>query len=238
MCPRYLLLAAAVSAAFPMTALAGEDDFFAGLDVLGGFAFGSSSTTNGGAGFGTVDEVRFGGAIGGGAHIGYRLDPDFSVSLGYQHIRSNIRWSADFLVNPPFSAGTSDFKGTASSDAILGSVAYDMPLSEATTLRGTAGLGLTFNTLSGVTETDRGTGSFVSDVAGHTKIGPVAQVGAGVRHRIAPNAVLGLDALVSYAGGFETGNTRFGNLGTTSINSYEIDRVLRVNLGASIRFAF
>ena len=41
-----------------MTALAGEDDFFAGLDVLGGFAFGSSSTTNGGAGFGTVDEAN------------------------------------------------------------------------------------------------------------------------------------------------------------------------------------
>ncbi|WP_318912990.1 hypothetical protein [Shinella zoogloeoides] len=113
-----------------------------------------------------------------------------------------------------------------------------MPLSEATTLRGTAGLGLTFNTLSGVTETDRGTGSFVSDVADHTKIGPVAQVGAGVWHRITPKAVLGLDALVSYAGGFETGNTRFGNLGTTPINPYEIDRVLRVNLGASIRFAF
>jgi len=48
----------------------------------------------------------------------------------------------------------------------------------------------------------------------------------------------GLDALVSYAGGLETGNTRFGNLDTTPINPYEIDRVLRVNLGASIRFAF
>jgi hypothetical protein len=34
-----------VTVVFPAAALAGEQDFFAGLDVSGGTAFGSSSTT-------------------------------------------------------------------------------------------------------------------------------------------------------------------------------------------------
>lgn len=232
-----VVLVLAVSVSVPMTALAGEDDFFAGLDLLGGVASGSSSTRDGGAPFaggGVVDDVRFGETTGIGGHMGYRFAPDLAVSISYQHIRGDIGWNANF----PLYGVSSGFEGSATSDAVIGSIAYETPLSDATVVRGTAGLGISFNSLSGVVETDRGSGLFLADVADHTKISPVAQVGAGLRHKITPNVALGLDALFAYSGGFETGNTRSGNLGVTDINPYRIDRVWRANIGASIRIAF
>lgn len=127
---------------------------------------------------------------------------------------------------------------SAISNAVLGNVAYELPLSDVTTLRTTAGLGVTFNTLSRVVETNKPIGEFLSDLASHTKVGAAAQIGLGLRRKIVPNVVAGLDGLVAYAGGFETGTTRNGNLGTTGINPYKIDDVWRTTLNASIKVSF
>jgi len=233
---RPLALACVVAMALPATAQ-GEDGVFAGLDILGGMASGSSSTTNGGApiaGGGVVDNVKFGNTVGIGGHIGYRFDPARSVFISYQHIRGDIGWNANF----PLYGVSSRFDGTAISNAILGNVAYEIPLSGATAIRTTAGLGLTFNTLSGLVETDVATGLFLANPAAHTKISPIAQIGVGLRHKIAASTTLALDSTIAYAGGFETGKTRTGNLGVTEINPYKIDDVWRANLAASIRFKF
>lgn len=235
--PNSLILAAIFATALPATAFAGEQGFFVGLDAVGGAAVGSSGTTNGGAPFaggGVVNNVKFGETAGIGGHIGYRFDPAMSVFISYQHIRGGISWDANF----PMVGVASGFSGSAISDAVMGNAAYEFPLSETIAIRATAGLGLTFNTLSGITETDKATGIFLDDVADHTNVSPIAQIGAGIRYKITPNAALGLDASLAYAGGFETGNTRVGNLGVTDINPYRIDNVWRANLGASIRVAF
>lgn len=145
-----------------------------------------------------------------------------------------MSWDATF----PLLGVASDFKGTAISDVVMGNLAYDLALSEATSIRANAGLGLSFNSLSRVVETDVGTGQFLSDVADHTRISPAAQIGAGIQQKVTSNAVLSLNASVGYTGGFETGDTRSGNLGVTSITPYKIDHVWRTGLGASIRFEF
>lgn len=232
-----LLLAVVVFAAFPATALAEEPGFFAGVDVFGGTASGSSNTRDGGApiaGGGVVNDVKFGKTVGIGGHFGYRFDSGMSAFISYQHISGDIDWDADF----PSYGVSSKFDGTATSNAVLGNVAYKLPLSDATSVGATLGLGITFNTLSDVVEKDEATGVFLSDVEDHTKIDPIAQVGLSIQHRIAPHAVLGLNASFAYTGGFATGDTRKGNGGTTDIGPYEIDDVWRANLGASARYEF
>jgi hypothetical protein len=234
---RLLYLVALAVIAFPVSALAAEQGFFAGLDASAGAAFGSSKTTNGGApsaGGGVVGSVKFGTTWGGGGHVGYQFDPAMSAFISYQSIWGDVRWNANY----PSVGASSKFDGVAISNVILGNVAYEFPLSAATTLKTTAGLGIAFNTLSNVTETDRPTGVFLSELESHTRIGPAAQVGLGLRHKIAPNTVVGLDGLIAYAGGFETGNTRSGNLGVTGINPYRIDDVWRASISASIKASF
>lgn len=237
MLPGLLRLTILAAVAFPVSALAAEQGFFAGLDASTGAAFGSSKTTNGGAPFaggGVVDGVKFRATWGIGGHVGYQFDPAMSAFISYQSIWGDVRWNATY----PLIGASSKFDGLAISNVVLGNVAYEFPLSDVTTLRTTAGLGVTFNTLSNVTETDRPTGLFLADLASHTKIAPAAQVGLGFRHRIAPNTMMGLDGLVAYTGGFETGNTRNGNLGVTYINAYRIDDVWRATLSASIKVNF
>lgn len=234
------ILALALSAAQPMAAMAQDQDFFVGIDVLGGMAFGSSSTTDGGGilplfdGDGVVGNVSFGKTIGIGGHVGYRFDPAWSAILSYQHIRGDISWDATFTNF----GGASEFAGDAISNAIIGNVAYERPLSQATAMKLSAGLGVSFNKLTGIVETNKPTGEFVSDVAGKTKAAPLAQIGAGIHHKLTHSATIGLDALLAYTSGFETGNTRSGNLGVTEINPYKIDDVWRTNLGASFRLDF
>lgn len=237
MISRLLLSAAITASLFPAAAFAEDAGFFAGIDLTGGIASGSSSTTNGGAAFaggGVVDNVKFGSALGIGGHIGYRFSPALSAFISYQHVRGDVSWDASF----PLIGAASHYDGTASSDAVLANLAYDLPLSGATSLTTSAGVGLSFNTLSGIVETDKPTGLFLSDVADHTRVSPMAQIGAGIRHRLSSNVMLGLNASVSYTGGFETGDTRSGNLGVTSITPYKIDDVWRGNLGATIRVTF
>jgi hypothetical protein len=234
---RLSVVVAIAASFFPTCAIAGDSGFFIGLDVTGGMASGSSSTTNGGAAFaggGVVDNVKFGGTFGGGGHVGYRFSPALSAFISYQYVRGDVSWDADF----PHVGAASSFDGTAISNAVLGNVAYDLALSDATSITTSAGVGLSFNTLSKIVETDEPTGQFLSDVADHTHISPMAQIGVGIRQKISPNFVLGLNASVGYTGGFETGSTRSGNLGVTSITPYKIDDVWRANLSASIRLAF
>jgi hypothetical protein len=230
-------LAVAAVVCLPLPAFAQDTGFFAGLDVSGGVASGSSGTTDGGAAFaggGVVDNVDFGETVGVGGHIGYRFSPSLSASLSYRHIRGSVSWDADF----PVVGVASAFEGTAVSNVAMGNLAYDVALSDATTLRATAGLGLSFNALSGVVETDKPSGIFLSDVADHTRISPAAQIGAGIEHKFTPNVALSLNASVDYSGGFGTGDTRSGNLGVTPITPYKIDDVWRASLGASIRMRY
>lgn len=233
-----LLFPVAVAAmTFSVPASAQNTGFFAGLDVSAGLASGSSDTVDGGAPFaggGVVENVDFGATVGIGGHAGYRFSPALSAFVSYQHSRGDVRWDADF----PLIGVASGFEGTAVSNAVMGNLSYDVPLSGATSLEFAAGAGLSFNVLSGVVETDKGTGIFLSDVAEHTRTSPVARIGAGLRHQVSPGVALGLNLSASYAGGFETGDTRSGNLGITEINPYKIDDVWRVDLGASVRFRF
>lgn len=233
-----LLLSTVIAASFSSASAFAEDTgFFAGLDVTGGMASGSSSTTKGGAaiaGGGVVDNVKFGGTIGVGGHAGYRLNPAVSAFISYQHVQGDVGWDAVF----PLFGVASSFNGAAISNAAMGNMAYDLALSDTTSIKTSVGAGLSFNALSGIVETDKPTGLFLSDVADHTHISPTAQIGAGIQHTISPNVVLGLNASVSYTGSFETGSTRSGNLGVTAITPYKINDVWRAGLGASMRFTF
>lgn len=234
------LISGAVLSVMATIAAAENRGFFAGLDALGGVAFGSSSTKNGGGlppmfnGDGVVGNVRFGATSGVGGHAGYRFTPSWAALLSYQHLRGDIGWNATFAT----SGMVAEFDGVATSDVLIGSLAYERSVSAATALRLTAGLGVTFNRLSQIVETNKAGGEFISNVAGNTMVSPAAQIGAGVRHNLTDNATIGLDALLAYSGGFETGATRQGNLGVTDINPYRIDNVWRMNLGASVRFEF
>ncbi len=219
------------------TALADDAGFFAGLDGSGGRAWGSSSTTDGGASFaggGVVDNVEFGRTTGIGGHIGYKFSTPLSASISYQHIQGDVGWDAHF----PLFGIASGFSGKTVSHTVMANLAYDFDLSAATAFRAAAGLGLSFNELSGVVETDKGTGLFLADVADRTRMSPAAQIGAGIQHKLTPDVTVGLDTSIAYSGGFETGSTRSGNLGVTSITPYKIDDVWRANIGASIRLRF
>ena len=234
---RALVSAAATLLLAPVSAFADEAGFFAGLDAAGGIAFGSSDTTDGGAAFaggGVVENVKLGRVAGIGGHAGYRFDSPLSAFVSYQYLRGDVSWDARY----PLFGIASNFEGTAVSHVLMGNLAYDFALSDATSLRTTAGLGLSFNTLSSVVEADAGTGLFLADLAEKTKVSPAAQVGAGIQHKLTDSITWGLSTSVSYSGSFETGTTRNGNLGVTPINPYKIDDVWRVNLGTSIRFRF
>lgn len=230
---------AACIAAFPVLAYAQGtaphgSGFFAGLDTSVGMAHGSSGTKNAGGfgGGGVVQNITFGTTTGIGVHAGYRFDRHLSGFLSYQHVRGDVDWDAHF----PRFAQTSNFSGTATSNAILVNVAYDWLPSDDTAIKATAGVGAVFNTLSGVTE--RFEGAFASNVEDHTQTNPIAQIGASIQHYITPKTALGLHATVSYVGGFKTGATRTGNLGRTEINPYEIDSVWRTGLGVSLQARF
>jgi hypothetical protein len=237
MTSRLLIFALIAVSLVPASASAGSTGFFAGLDLSGGTAFGSSKATDGGApwtGGSVISHLKFGNTAGIGGHAGYRFDPAWSGFVSYQYVRGDVGWDAAF----PMFGVASNFRGTAMSNVVMGNVAYDFALTEATSIRASAGVGLSFNALSKIVETDIGTGLFLSDVADHTRINPTVQISAGIQHRITRHAVLGLNASVSYIGGFETGNTRSGNLGITPINPYKIDDVWRTGLNASVRVEF
>ncbi len=126
-------LVAAVLAICPATALAEAPGLFAGVEVTAGTASGSSGTRDGGAPFaggGIVGNVQFGETLGIGGHVGYQFDTALSVFASYQHVRGDIGWNADF----PAIGASSRFDGSALSDVILGNVAFDLALSDATTL--------------------------------------------------------------------------------------------------------
>lgn len=222
---------------FPVSASAGETGFFTGIDVTAGKAFGSSDQTNGGApaaGGGIVKNVKLNDTIGLGGHLGYRFDNAVSVSLGYQHIWGDVSWDANF----PAISYTSTYDGTAISDAILVNLSYDIAVSDTLSITPAAGIGLTFNSFSGVTERSKSTGQFLSSVGDDTKISPAAQVGLGFGYKIAQSIRLDINSVLAYTGEFQTGSTRRGNLGVTGITPYEIGDVWRASLGASINFKF
>ena len=229
-----------VLAMSPIVANAQDQGFFAGIDVNADAAFGSSDTTNGGGvppifnGDGIVKDVRFGKTVGIGGHLGYRIDPSVSVLISFQHTSGDVSWMASY---PGFGVASS-FDGSATSNMILGNIVYDLALSELTSLSIAGGLGVAFNQLSDIVETDKPSGLFISDVAGHTRKNLAAQVGLGLRHKIASNATIGLDVALAYTGGYETGTTRSGNTGITQINPYRIDDVWRVSLGVSFEMRF
>lgn len=234
---KLLISALAATVFVPVLALAEDTDFFVGFDLSGETASGSPGTTDGGApwaGGSVISNIKFENTAGIGGHAGYRFGPALSGFVSYQYIRGNVSWDAAF---PRFSVASS-FKGAAISNVIMGNIAADFALSDTTSLRASAGVGLSFNTLSNVVERVFWTEEFLADLADRTRIGPAARIGAGIQHKIAANAVVGLNASVSYTGGFETGSTRSGNLGITPIRPFRIDDVWRASLGASVRVEF
>jgi hypothetical protein len=234
---RILLSALIFSTLIPAPGVAQEPGFFAGLDVSAGIAQGSSDTRDGGASFaggGIVDGVKFGNTTGIGGHAGYRLDPSWSLFLSYQYARGDVRWRAAF----PAIGAASRFSGTAYSHTVLANVGYEKPLTSTVTLQASAGLGVAFNALADVVEKDEATSAFLSDVAKHTRANPAARIGLGLRYAVAKHATIGLDAAITYIGGFRTGDTRSGNLGVTPITPYDIDGVWRTSLSASAGMRF
>lgn len=231
-----LFLAVVISSTFSAPAFAGDSGVIAGIDVSGGTAHGSSDTTNGGGfgGGGVVANVKFGHIVDLGGYVGYRFGTAWSAFLSYQHIRGDIQWDANF---PP-GLGSTHFSGTAESNVLMANLSYAYPLSDATDFDVSGGLGVSFNKLADVVETVHGTGEFVSDVHSDTRASQSARIAAGIRHKLSPNMVFGLEASLAYAGKFRTGDTRFGNLGVTSINPYEIDSVWRTSLTASLTYTF
>lgn len=229
-----LMLSVAATALLPISAIAQEPGFFAGLDASAGMARGSSDTRDGGGfgGGGIVENVKFGTTTGIGFHAGYKFDRHISGFLSYQYVQGDIDWDTNF----PRFGQTTNFSGTAISNTLLVNVAYDWLPSDTTTIRATAGLGVSINKLSDITE--RYEGAFVADIKSHSKSSPIAQIGASIQRHITPKTMLGLNATVAYTGGFETGTTRTGNLGRTEINPYEIDRVWRASLGVSLQTRF
>src|SRR3546814_6506974 len=99
---------------------------------------------------------------------------------------------------------------SAISNAILVNAAYDWFPSDATTIRATAGIGFTFNTLSDVTE--RFNGAFAADLENHIKNSPIVQIGDTIQHQFTPRTALGLSAAIAYTGGYRTGSSRTGTL--------------------------
>ena len=237
---RGVILSTILVAALPVASHAQDRGFFVGVDVLGGVASGSSDTRNGGGilpmfeGDGVVDEIRFENTIGIGGHIGYRFKPSWSAIISYQHFRDGVSWEATF----PTHGGGSSFDGEATSDVVVANLAYTRPLSDATSASIRVGVGVAFNGLSDLVETDKATGIFVSDVAEHRKASATIPIGLGIQRTLTSSMSIGLDAAYAYAGGFATGDTRTGNLGVTSINPYEINSVWRGTLGASLRVMF
>lgn len=221
----------------PAPALADDLGFFAGLDLSAGTTFGSSTETDGGAAFaggGVVGNIDFGWTEGLGGHVGYRFTPALSALVSYQYMTGDLGWTAAF----PAIGEASAFKGAAVSNLLMGNLAYDFALSDSTVLRTSAGAGLALNALRGVVETDVASGSFLDNVADHTRISPAARVGAGIEQQLGPDARLALNASLNYRGAFETGETRTGNAGVTSITPYRIDNVWGADLSASLDFDF
>lgn len=228
----------------PVPVIAENAGFFAGIDASSGIAHGHSNTKNGGgdpinnipgAG-GIVENVKFKEVNGIGAHVGYQFNDTLSAFISYQHIRSKVSWDANF---PLFGGGVaSSFNSTATSNALFGNIACEWALTDLTAIKTSAGLGFTYNTLSSTKEIDKASGLFLSKVASHREISPAMQLAGGLRHKVSPNLTLGIDALIAYMDGFETGDTRSGNLGVTRINPYKIDGVWRASLDASLTFHF
>ena len=135
-----LSLSVAAAALLPLSAIAQEPGFFAGLDASVGTAHGSSGTTNGGGfgGGGVVQNVKFGTTAGIELHAGYQFDRHISGCLSYQYARGDVDWDANF---PRFGI-TTNFSGTATTNAFLVNVAYDWLPSDTTTIRATAGVGV------------------------------------------------------------------------------------------------
>ncbi|MGB6008983.1 outer membrane protein [Castellaniella sp.] len=234
---RARLSALILSALIPGSGFAQEPGFFTDVHISAGMTQGSSDTADGGADFaggGVVKDVKFQNTAGIGIDAGYQLDPAWSLFLSYQYAHSDVRWNAEF----PAIGVASRFSGDALSHTVLANVGYAIPLTSATTLRATAGLGAAFNSFSNVVERDKATSFFLSDVADGTRTSPAARLGIGLRYAVTRNTMVGLDASVTYLGGFRTGETRSGNLGVTRITPYEIDDVWRTGLSASVGARF
>lgn len=214
------------------------EDFFAGLDVSWGKVSGGSRTTNGGGaigGGGTVYDLAFRQSLGVGMHAGYRLDHAFSASVSYEYIQTGVSWKASY-VDPL--AGDGAFDGSAVSNLLMANATFRHPISDSTSFELRGGLGAAINVLANVVETDITSGALVSNVGQGVSVSPAARLGVGLSHEIAPHALLALNTSATYLGGFTTGETRFGNLGTTAITPYTIENAWRAEISASLRVGF
>jgi hypothetical protein len=234
------LLCIAMSAAFPSVVLAEENQdghFFAGVDVSGGMATGSSGTKNGGDSFGkggTVNNLKFKETFGIGAHAGYQFTPALSAFLSYHHTSGDIHFDADF----PNRYISTSIKGKAETDALLANVAYAWDLTDDTTIHASAGAGVAFNQLKGLVEHLKINGNFTSTLTDQTKAHPMAQLGIGVTHQLSKDLSASVAMSTAYVGNYETGNTRQYISKTRKITPYKINDVWRTQFTASVNYQF
>lgn len=230
-------------AAFALIALAApasaqdwsEGGFFVGVDTGIAFRSGTTRTTDGGAGgAGIGSGVRFSEAFAIGGQLGYRLSPEWSAYLSYDHVSGDVSWRADF---PDGSA--SEFNGKAASNIFLGNVAYSHAFAEATRLTLGLGAGVAVNSLNKVAEIEPGVGPYAW-VDAHTAVSPSARISIGVEHQLSSQVSIGLGASISYIGNFATGNVRdFGGPGgREAINPYTISDVWGAAVTASLKASF
>lgn len=213
---------------------AGTGGFFADVNAGGVFRSGTSSTTNGGESrTGVVSGVRFSEAFAIGGHLGYRLNPEWSAFVSYDHVSGDANWDVDFQL-----AGTSNFKANAASNIFLGNVAYSHALDTATSLTIGAGAGVSVNALGRAEESHVIHGHYAT-VDAQTIVSPAVRASIGIAHRIAPQVSLGLNASISYLGAFESGSARdYPGLGRQVIGPYRLSDVSGAAITASLKASF
>lgn len=208
--------------------------FFAGVDAGGVFRSGGSRTTDGGESRnGVVSGVRFSEAFAIGGHLGYRLNSQWSAFVSYDHVSGDVTWQTDFPFVP-----RAHFKTNATSNIFLGNLDYSHALADSTNFTIGAGAGISVNSLSNADEKSLVFGHYAT-LDGQTTVSPAVRALVGIEQQIAPQVAIGLNASISYLGGFETGSAReYVGLGRQVINPYRLSNVWGAAVTASLKARF
>ena len=228
-----LLIASAIPA---MSEDIGNTGYFVGLDLGVGQRSGTSSTVDGGAAYGgggTVRDVAFDNSSIVRGHFGYHLTPKVSIWGSVAQSDADVRWVTQFAVG-----GATYFAGEAVSQALMANVGYSEEVKPGTTVKLSAGLGVTRNTLKNVGEGTDWENAF-AQVAKDTKTNLAVQFGAGVEQELGDMFSVGGSIDIAYLGGYQTGDSRsFGGGSPQAIGRYEIDDVWEPSVSLFVKAKF
>jgi hypothetical protein len=205
------------------TANAASSDWFAGAQAGAVWLQGSSDTINGGTaagGGGTVSNENFDSGTSYGVFIGRNCNKNWSIALSYDRISADLTFDASY----PFSV-PSRFSGTADSDLVLLNAIYVTPWGSEGTRWGftaSAGAGVAFNSLNGVTE-DGAPFNGVADktLADGDDTNFAARGTIGATYALDETWALHAEGSVFTLGSFSTGNSRTAP--AEAITPYEVD---------------